>query len=59
MKKLLKMLVLVFFLLIVFIYTIVIENIPNKIVVFQGEDISMQSLFGISIKQKNLETIET
>ena len=41
MKKLLKMLVLVFFLLIVFIYTIVIENIPNKIVVFQGEDISM------------------
>ena len=59
MKKILKMLLLVFFLLVIFIYTLVIGNIPSKIVLFQGEDISMQSLFGISIKQKNLETIET
>ena len=59
MKKILKMLVLVFFLLVIFIYTLVIGNIPNKIVIFQGEDISMQTLFGMSIKQKNLETIET
>ena len=58
MKKVLKMLVLVFFLLVIFIYTLVIGNIPSKMVVFQGEDISMQTLFGISIKQKKLKTIE-
>ena len=59
MKKILKMLVLVFFFFFLFIYTLVIENIPSRIVIFQGEDISMQTLFGMSIKQKNLETIET
>ena len=59
MKKILNMLLLVFFLLVIFIYTLVIGNIPNKIVIFQGEEISMQTLFGMSIKQKNLETIET
>lgn len=59
MKKILKMLLLVFFLLVIFIYTLVIGNIPNKMVVFQGEDISMQTLFGISVKYNDLETIET
>ena len=59
MKKILKMLLLVFFLLVIYIYTLVIGNIPNKMVVFQGEDISMQTLFGISVKYNDLETIET
>lgn len=59
MKKIMKMLLLVFFLMIIFVYILVIDNIPNKIVIFQGEDISMQTLFGMSFKMKNLETIET
>lgn len=53
------MLLLVLFLFIIFIYTLVIENIPNKMVIFQGEDISMRTLFGMSMKYKNLKTIET
>ena len=59
MKKILTMLVLVFFLSIIYMYSIVIENIPKEIVVFEGEEISMKTLLGMSIKDENLETIET
>ena len=56
MKKILKMLLLVFFLLIIFIYTLFVENIPSKIIVFQGEEISINNIFGISLKpRKTLE----
>lgn len=56
MKRILRMLLLVFFLLIIYVYTIFIDNIPNKIIVFQGEGISMNSIFGVSLK--SLETLE-
>lgn len=59
MRKIIKMLLLVFFLSVIFIYTIVVQNIPDKMVVFQGEDITMQTLFGMSVKLNNIETIET
>lgn len=59
MKKIFKMLLLVFFLGIIFIYTLVLQNIPDKIVVFQGEEITMQTLFGMNVKLNNIETIET
>lgn len=59
MKKILKMLILVFFLFLIYIYVLVLQNIPDKIVVFQGENISMNTLFGINIKTNNIETIET
>lgn len=58
MKKIFKMLLLVFFLLIIYIYTIVISNIPNKLVIFEGESINMKILAGLSIKSKE-STIET
>lgn len=58
MKKIFKMLLLVFFLLIIYIYTIVISNIPNKLVIFEGESINMKTLAGLSIKSKE-STIET
>lgn len=58
MKKIFKMLLLVFFLLIIYIYTIVISNIPNKLVIFEGESINMKTLAGLSIKNKE-NTIET
>ena len=59
MKKILTMLLLVFFLSIIYMYTLVIGNIPKEIVVFEGEEISMKTLLGISIKGEKLETIET
>ena len=59
MKKILTMLLLVFLLSIIYMYSLVIGNIPKEIVVFEGEEISMKTLLGISIKGENLETIET
>ena len=58
MKKILKMLLLVFFLLIIFIYVLVIEKIPNKITLFEGEKIELKTMLGINIKDEGLETVE-
>ncbi len=57
MKKIFKMLLLVFFLLTILIYTLVIEKIPNKITLFEGENIELKTILGIQIK--GLESIET
>ena len=64
MKDKIKKLLLVFFLMIVYIYVLAIENIPNKLVVFQGEDINMKTILGLNIKQnceiaKTIETVAT
>ena len=58
MKKFLKMLLLVFFILTIYIYTLVISNIPNKLVIFEGESINMKTFIGMNIKSKE-STIET
>ena len=58
MKKFIKMLLLVFFLIVILIYTLVIEKIPENIVLFQGEQISFKTLFGIRIK-KQADILET
>ena len=58
MKKILKMLLLVFFLSVIYVYTLVIENIPSELVIFEGETISMRTLLGITIKDEKQETIE-
>ena len=55
MKKYLKMLLLVFFLLVIFCYTLAIGKIPDKILLFEGENISMKTLLGLEIK----DTVET
>ena len=59
MKRIFKMLLLVFFLSLIYIYVIVIEKIPEKIVAVEGEDISLQTIFGIKIQEKNNDVIET
>ena len=59
MKRFFKMLLLVFFLGIVYSYCLVIEKIPDKIVAFEGEQISLRTLFGMQIKGENNETVET
>ena len=58
LKKLIKKLLLVFFLLIIYSYTLVITNLPEELVVFEGETIFMKTLLGLNIKL-NDETIET
>lgn len=58
MKKILKMLLLVFFLSILYSYTLVIEKIPDELVIFEGEPISMRTLLGITIKDEKQETME-
>ena len=57
MKRVLKMLLLVFFLIIIYVYTLLIESIPNELVIFEGENISMKTLLGVTIKDKNNQTI--
>ena len=52
MKNTLKKLLLVFFLFVIYAYILAIINIPKKIVVFEGENISMKTLFGLNIKTK-------
>lgn len=59
MKKILTMLLLVFLLSIIYMYTLIVGNIPKEIVLFEGEEISIKTLLGISIKDENLKTIET
>ena len=58
MKKTIKKLLLVFFLMLIYSYILAIENIPDKLVVFEGEDISIKTLLGINIKPDS-QTIET
>lgn len=58
LKRLIKKLLLVFFLLIMYSYTLVITNLPDELVVFEGETIFMKTLLGLNIKL-NDETIET
>ena len=59
MKRFIKMLLLVFFLIFIYCYTLVIEKIPDRIVAFEGESISFQTLFGMSIKNEDQEIVET
>ena len=58
MKKIITKLLLVFFLMVIYAYTLTIENIPSKIVILDGENISIKTMLGMQIKMKS-ETMET
>lgn len=58
MKKTITKLLLVFFLMVIYAYTLSIENIPDNLVIFEGENIAMRTLLGINVKV-NSETMET
>ena len=58
MKETIFKLLLVFFLLVIYMYTLVWQNLPNELVVFEGEKIEFKTIFGININS-NQETIET
>ena len=58
MKKTIFKLLLVFLLLVIYMYLLVWQNLPDELVVFEGETISMKTIFGIEINS-NEKTIET
>lgn len=58
MRKIITKLLLVFFLMVIYAYVISIENIPNSLVIFEGEKITMKTLLGIHTRL-NAETMET
>ena len=41
------------FLLVIYVYFVAIGNIPNNMVIFEGESISINSLFGLTLNIKN------
>ena len=47
MKKIIKIGIPIFILIIVYIYVLMIESIPNNITIFQGENIQIKQLWGI------------
>ena len=59
MKRFFKMLLLLFFLSFIYVYILVIEKIPDNIVLFEGENIAFKTLFGIEVNEKDNTTIET
>ncbi len=59
MKKILLKLLLVFFLIVVYSYFLSIESIPDKLVIFEGENINIKKIFGINIKEENEDILET
>ncbi len=59
MKKTVKKLLLVFFLILIYSYILAIENVPEKLVIFEGENITIRTLLGLNIKSESGETIET
>ncbi len=58
MKKTIKKLLLVFFLIIIYTYTLAIQNIPDNLVIFEGENITLKTLLGMQVKV-GTETLET
>lgn len=58
--KQLKIVPIILILLIMYIYALAIDNVPNNMVVFEGETISVNTLLGFTLNVKNDEgTIET
>lgn len=54
-----KQILIIIFLLITLIYTVNISAIPSKVVIFENEELSLGETFGIVLKEKPKEVIET
>ncbi len=53
MKKLLKLAVIIPILIVLYIYTLVITNLPDSLIVFEGENIKLNTIYGINIDIKD------
>ena len=50
MKKILKNTSIISILIIIYVYALIIINLPNNLIVFEGENIEFNTIFGINIK---------
>ena len=53
MKKILKIILLTIILSIIYAYTLVILNLPDTVIVFEGESININTLYGMNINLKD------
>lgn len=53
MKKIFKLLLIVLLLAIVYVYSLVIMNLPDTLIVFEGENIDLNTLYGMEINLKD------
>lgn len=53
MKKIFKKSIIVSIFIIIYIYALVITNLPDTLIVFEGENVEFNTIFGIDIKLKN------
>lgn len=53
MQKKIISLILLIFLIIIYMYTIVITSMPDKMVVFEGEEINTKTLLGLELMENN------
>ena len=53
MQKKTKSLILLTFFIIIYMYTLVITSIPGKMVVFEGEKITIKTLLGLNLMEKS------
>lgn len=58
MKKTFFRIIILIVLFIIYSYILVISNIPNNIVIFEGENIELKSLFGLKLDINNSESIQ-
>lgn len=60
MKKALAKFIIIIVLMIIYIYAVAIDNLPNNLVIFEGESVSVNSLLGFKIYSTNDdESVET
>ena len=52
-KKLFRRIILLFVLFIIYIYVLVINYLPDKITIFEGENISLRTFFGITLDSQD------
>ena len=55
-KKNIKRAIIVFILIIIYVYIIAIDAIPNQIVIFEGESVKVNSAMGLGIKEEAVLT---
>ena len=53
MKKLFKIMILLTVLLIIYVYILVISNIPDEITIFEGENLSLKTIFGMTLHSED------
>ena len=52
-KNFFKKMILLIFLLIIYVYVLVIINIPDEITIFEGENLSLKTIFGIALHSED------